>query len=191
MLSPLHRRITIPISVLYSAVQQDKIDLESKEAVLKSNLSEYYNTKLLYFMRYEKWAEFFYVYETAKILNHGSNDATFVIAAHGLVMAYQNISKAKETLDSVQDGPAKRLCLNIFDTYLELKSLDLQPASPDWISLVNMTVVVASGRPSQDKWVKVLANDRTPWHMALSPWKYPRHLIEIREDYIFKQRKDK
>lgn len=191
MLSPIRRFITIPISVLYSALHQGKIDVGTKEIVLKSNLTEYYNNRLLYFMRYEKWAEFFYIFETAKVLNHGSNDATFVIAAHGFVMAYQNIGKAKETLESVQDGPAKRLCLNIFDSYLELKKLNLQPASPDWISLVNMTVVAALGKPRQDKWEKVLANGRTPWHMTLNPWKYPRHLIEIREDYMFKQRKDK
>ena len=177
--------------MLNSALQKSEIDDSNKHSTLKKNLTEFYNNKLLYLLRFERWAEFFYTYETASVLNHGVNDASHIIAAHGYVMAYQNLSKANLILSKASDGPGKRLCYNIFETYNELKEMGIQPASPDWAVIVNLTAVVAAGKPAHNKWDAVMGSNRTPWHMQLRPWKYPRHVIDEKEDYKFKFRGDK
>lgn len=186
-MSLIRNFVSIPVSVLYSALQSSKITQTEKNQIEKSSLIEYYNNKLLYLLRFESWPEFFYIYETACILNHGANDSTHIIASHGYIMAYQNLSKAYSTLDKASDGPAKKLCLNIFDTYKELKKLGIAPASPDWAVIVNLTAAVAEGKPALNKWDILLGNKRTSWHMQLRPWKYPRHIMDIKEDFKYKK----
>lgn len=183
--------VSIPVSVVYSALQSNKITQSEKNQIEKSSLTEYYNNKLLYLLRFERWPEFFYTYETACILNHGTNDSTHIIASHGYIMAYQNLSKAYLTLDKASDGPGKKLCLNIFDTYNELKNLGIEPASPDWAVVVSLTAAVGEGKPALNKWDNLFNFYRTPWHMQLRPWKYPRHVIEIKEDFKYKKRGDR
>jgi hypothetical protein len=181
----------IPVDVLNNALAKGNISLEQKEEVIKENIVAYYNSKLIHLMKFEKWPEFFYVFETAKIFNHGISDATLVIAAHGYIMAYQNTQKAMEIISQLPETPAKRLTRSIFESYQELNSLGIAPASPDWIVLVNLTAAIANQKKTKDKWEKLISSPRTLWHQSLRPWKYPRHIIDIRDDFKFKQRKDK
>ena len=183
--------VSIPISVVHSALQKSEINVSTKKSLLKENLIEYYNNKLLYLLRFERWPEFFYTYESASVLNHGVNNVSHVIAAHGYIMAYQNTSKASLILAKASDGPAKSLCYNIFETYNELKRMGIQPASPDWAVIVNLTAAVAAGKPANNKWHTLMGSNRTPWHMQLRPWKYPRHVNDEKEDYKYKFRGDK
>jgi hypothetical protein len=192
MLGTAFRRISyIPINEVKQALKESKISIEESDDIYKENLVRYYNSKLIYFLKFEQWEEFFYLYRSAKMLEHGTNEATHVLAAHGYVMAYQNVDRALEVLKNVPKSTAVELTISILMCYEELKNQGIPPNSPDWSAVAGICAVAAMGKGTGDKWKRLSQSSRTPWHLNLRPWKYPRHVIEIKEEFRFKQRGDK
>lgn len=181
----------IPVHELQKALEKSKIPIEDHSVVYKEGLVRYYNSKLLSHLKYQQWVEFFYLYKTAKTLDHGTNTATHIIAAHGFIMAYSNTIKAFEILEALPPSPAVTLTKNIIKSYEELKKLDIAPNSPDWAVVVNICAGAANERKDLNKWDNLLQKPRTDWHYSLRPWKYPRHLLELKNDERFKQRGEK
>jgi len=73
------------------------------------------------------------LYECAKQLDHGCNTLSHVYAAHAILLAYNNLPKAKALLDAQPDSAALQLC----KMNLELLS-SMQPLAPDWRYLVKI-----------------------------------------------------
>ncbi|OMJ85020.1 hypothetical protein SteCoe_13742 [Stentor coeruleus] len=146
---------------------------------------------MLSHLRYEQWHDFFYVYETSKILGHGADISTHIIAAYGYVMAYSNVEKAKNIIKSLPESQATILTMNTLLIYDDLKSKNIQPASPDWSIVVNLCAAAALGNTPIKK-LKILEdNPRAPWYLSLRPWKYPESIKNIKDDFRYKQRGDK
>lgn len=181
----------IPINKVIEALKKSEISIEESQEIFKENIVRYYKNKMLAHLRYEQWHDFFYVYETAKILGHGTDISTHIIAAHGYIMAYSNVEKAKNIIKSLPESPATNLTMNILLIYEDLKSKDMNPASPDWSIVVNLCAAAALGKTPINKWKILENNPRTPWHFSLRPWKYPEHIKGIKEDFRYKQRGDK
>jgi hypothetical protein len=178
----------IPIKELNRALTESKITTEVVNEIYQENLTNYYNNKLLYHMKYEQWLDFFYLYNTSTTLDHGANIATHIIVAHGYIMAYHNISKANSILANLPDSPAVKLTKSFIDCYEELSNNKMAPNSPDWIVVVSMCAAAALGKKNYNKWEGLENSPRNPWHYELRPWKYPRHAKDIKQDYVFKQR---
>ena len=182
----------LPIKLIKKSLSLSKISESDANETFKENLINHYNNKLLYHLKYQQWHDFFYFYNSCKVFNHGANIATHIIAAHGYIMAYKNIEKANSILNTLPETEAVKLTKNIILCYEELNKLDIAPNSPDWAVIVSMCAVAALGRKrSLNKWEVLQDNQRTSWHYNLRPWKYPRHIVEVKEEFRFKQRGDK
>ncbi|OMJ81168.1 hypothetical protein SteCoe_18436 [Stentor coeruleus] len=181
----------IPINRVIEALKKSEISIEESQEIFKENIVRYYKSKMIYYLRYKQWDDFFYVYETAKMLGHGTDTSTHIIAAHGHIMAYSNVEKAKNIIKSLPETSATKLTMNILLIYEDLKSKNIHPASPDWSIVLNLCTAAALGTTPMNKWKILENNPRTPWHFHLRPWKYPEHFKNIKDDFRYKQQEDK
>ena len=189
MIKIIHKNFNyIPIKKINQALANSKIPIEEGKEIHKENLTRYYNQKMLNYLKYQQWLEFFYLYESSTILDHGANIATHIIAAHGYIMAYKNTTKANMIINSLPQTPAINLTRSFIACYEELAKNNMAPPSTDWNVVVSMCAAAAFGKQKLNKWQILNNSERTPWHYELRPWKYPRHLIEVKEEYRFLQR---
>ena len=176
--------------LLQSAIATGQLT-EAEAIQLKTeDLTRYYNRKLQLHLRYAQWTDFFYVFHSAREMEHGVNAASYVMAAHAYEMGYANTSKSLWALESVRHSPGYSVTLNLLQAYRDLRERGIAPLACDWANVVNLCSVLALGKePDKTKYEKLLDSPRLPWHYDLSPWKYSRTIVDRVDDVIFKHRR--